>query len=108
MTAVGFGFVLPTGGPEAEERPGALLPEQHPADDRRRRAAVDGLGRLQRRRALRRQHRGVRGRAQHQRLRRHQPPHLDLPRRHLLQQAVRHRRRPGHDDGPRLHHPRSR
>jgi len=97
MTFVGWSEVNP--------RQGEVPTKQCVADVNRRRAAVDGVGWIQRRRPLLRQHRLLARRTQHQHLRRHQPPRLDLPRRHLLQEAFGHWRRSGHDHRPRLHHP---
>ena len=69
---------------------------------------MDGLDRVQRRRPIRRQHRRLTGSSQHPRVHRHQPPHLAHLRHNLLPKALRHRRRPGHDHRPSLHHPRRR
>lgn len=96
------------GGAPIDQGQGEVPTEQRAADAGGGGAAVDGLGGVQRRRPLHGQHRLLHGRPQHQHLRRHQPPRLDLARRHLLQETVRHRRRPGHDHRPRLHHPRRR
>ncbi|KAL5684316.1 hypothetical protein ACJX0J_010701, partial [Zea mays] len=93
------------GAPGAEGQ-GEVPAEQHPVHAHRRGPAVDGVGRLQRRRAVRRQRGGVHVGAQHQHLHRHEPPRLDLPRRRLLQEALRRGRRPGHDHRTRLHHAR--
>jgi hypothetical protein len=99
---------MPAGGAPGAEGQGEVPAEQHPVHAHRRGPAVDGVGRLQRRRAVRRQRGGVHVGAQHQHLHRHEPPRLDLPRRRLLQEALRRGRRPGHDHRPRLHHARRR
>ncbi|WOL03549.1 hypothetical protein Cni_G12269 [Canna indica] len=96
------------GRAEVDDGQGEVPAEQRATDADGSGAAVDGVGGVQRRRPLLRQHRLVAGGAQHQHLRRHQPACVDLPRRHLLQEAVRHRSRAGHDHRPRLHHSRRR
>ncbi|KAJ8490941.1 hypothetical protein OPV22_012662 [Ensete ventricosum] len=59
--------------------------------------AVDGMDGVQRQRPIRSQHRLVHGGAKH-------AHHVDDPRRGLLQEAFRHRRRAGDDDRTVLHH----
>lgn len=99
---------MDSGGSQDENRQREIPAEQRVANAGGGGAAVDGVGGVQRRRPLQRQHRLLHGGAEHQHLRGHQPPRLDLARRHLLQQTLRHRRRPGHDYRPRLHHSRCR
>ena len=96
------------GGATGAEGQGEVPAQQHPVHAHRRRFAVDGVGWVQRRRAVRRQRGGVHVGAQHQHLHRHEPHRLDLPRRHLLQETIRRGRRPGHDHRTRLHHARRR
>lgn len=91
-----------------KSRQGEISPKQRVVDAGGGGAAVDGVGGVQRRRPLQRQHRLLHSGAQHQHLRRHQPPRLDLARRHLLQKTLRHRCCSGHDHRPCLHHSRCR
>ncbi|URE47044.1 ammonium transporter 3 member [Musa troglodytarum] len=96
------------GRAEDSERQREVPAEQRVASASRGGPSVDGVGGVQRRGALRRQHRRVHGGAQHARMRCDEPPHVDDARRGLLQEAVSYRRRARDDDRPRLHHTRRR
>lgn len=97
-----------SGWAKAKKRQGKVPSKQRTPNACGGGAAVDGVVGFQRRRALRSQHRRLDSSAKHQRLRRHEPPRVDVARRDLLRQTVGDRRRSGNDDRTCLHHPGSR
>ena len=100
--------IFHSGWAKAEKRQGKVPSEQRTPHACGRRAAVDGVVGFQRRCALRCQHRRLHSGAQHQRLRRHEPPRVDIARRSVLREAVGDWRRSRNDDRACLHHSRSR
>lgn len=66
------------GGTKIEEGQREIPTEQCDTNVGRGGATMDGMGRFQRRRSVRGQHRLVDGGAQHQHMRRHQPPRVDV------------------------------
>ncbi|GMH30025.1 hypothetical protein Nepgr_031868 [Nepenthes gracilis] len=93
------------GGATAKGRPRRLPAKQPAAGAGRCRNSLDGLVGIQRRRPFCGERGLVGGRAEHPRLRCHQPPGLDLLGCRLLQEALCYRRHPRHDHWLGLHNP---
>ena len=96
------------GWAKIDEGQGEIPAKQRAANVGRGRVTMAGVGRFQRRGPLLGQHRLIHGGAQHQRVRRHQPPRVDVAWCHFLQEALSHWSRSGHDHWPCLHHSRRR
>lgn len=96
-----------TGGAKIEEGQRKVPAKQCVTDVGRCWAAMVGMGGVQRRRSLCGKHGLIDGCAEHQRLRRHQPPRMDVVGRYFLQEALSYWSRSGHDNWPCLHHSRS-